>query len=339
MIHRVRRKEVTVVKNSLSIARRSFVAGLLAVSAFGGAGIASAQTFPEDTVDVVVAYPPGGSTDLVARLITEELGKALDVSVIVENRPGGGTLVGTQYVVNSKPDGYQVLFATNATVINTLLQKVAYDPVDSFADIGIVTQQSLGVFVRRDLPVNNIQEFIAYAKEHPGEINFASSGNGTNQHMAGEQFKLMAGIDMLHVPYNGAGPALTDLLGGRADVMFTSLYGVTEHVTNGNLKLIATTGTTRNPAAPDTPTVAESGLADYSAISWQGILAPKDTPAEIVDVFSKALAQIATPELSKKLAAQGLELKVQSPADTNAFIVAERDKYAAIIKAIGAGPQ
>ena len=218
------------LQKAVCLGRRALAVGFAAMALPVLAFDASAQDYPNDTIEITVAYAPGGSTDLVARALADELGKVIGAPVIVENKPGGGTLVGTQYVANAKADGYRLLFGTNALVINSLLQKVSYDPVDSFADVGIVTTQSLGVIARPDLPVNSVKELIEYAKARPGELNFASSGNGSNQHMAGEQFKLMAGVDMLHVPYGGAGPALTDLLGGRVDLMFTSLYGITDYI-------------------------------------------------------------------------------------------------------------
>ncbi|KEQ03694.1 Bug family tripartite tricarboxylate transporter substrate binding protein [Pseudorhizobium pelagicum] len=323
------------LQKAVCLGRRALAVGFAAMALPVLAFDASAQDYPNDTIEITVAYAPGGSTDLVARALADELGKVIGAPVIVENKPGGGTLVGTQYVANAKADGYRLLFGTNALVINSLLQKVSYDPVDSFADVGIVTTQSLGVIARPDLPVNSVKELIEYAKARPGELNFASSGNGSNQHMAGEQFKLMAGVDMLHVPYGGAGPALTDLLGGRVDLMFTSLYGITDYISSGKLKLIATTGETRSPATPDTSTVIEGGLPGFTAVSWQALFAPADTPESVIAKLNKALVDISTPELAEKFAAQGLELKISAPAEANTLLVNERDRYNDIIKSIG----
>lgn len=278
---------------------------------------AFAQTnnpFPDKPVRLIVAYAPGGATDIVARMLAQELTPILGQSVIVENRAGGGTLVGTDSIKRANPDGYSLLFGTNAFVITPLLHNgPTYDPVKDFSPVSLTTIQPLGLLVTPKLNIKTVQQLIDYAKKNPGKLNFASSGNGSAQHLAGESFRVAAGIDLVHVPYKGAGPALVDLLAGRVDMMFTSLVGNTEHIKEGRLELVATSGVKRGSATPNVPIVAET-LPGFNAFTWQGVIAPANTPDAVVDKLNAAIKKVAAmPKFYEKLAAQGMEVQTSTP--------------------------
>jgi tripartite-type tricarboxylate transporter receptor subunit TctC len=276
----------------------------------------SNNAFPDKPIRLIVAYAPGGATDIVARMLSQELTTLMGQSVIVENRAGGGTLVGTDSIKRANPDGYSLLFGTNAFVITPLLHNTpTYDPVKDFAPVSLTTIQPLGLFVTPGLNIKTVEQLIDYAKKNPGKLNFASSGNGSAQHLAGESFRVAAGIDLVHVPYKGAGPALIDLLAGRVDIMFTSLVGNTEHIKEGRLVLAATTGTQRSTATPDVPTVAQT-LPGYEAFTWQGVIAPANTPPAVVNQLNAAIKKVAlSPKFYEKLAAQGMEVQTSTPAE------------------------
>lgn len=318
--------------------RRTVSVLALAVAAWAIAPAATgqAQDYPSKPVRIVVAYAPGGSTDLVARLIGEELGQKFGWRIVVDNRAGGGTLIGTETVARATPDGYTLFYGTNAMVINTVLQeKLPYDLKD-FEPVAITIVQPLAVLVGPRLKVDSIKALIAQAKTHPGKLNFASSGNGSLQHIAGELLRNMAALDVVHVPYKGAGPALIDLLGGNVDFMITSLLGNTEHIKTGRLKLLATTGARRSAATPDVPSVAES-LPGYEATSWQAVFVPARTPKAVIDRLNSGLKQIGgSTKLVERLAANGMELTMSTPAALRELVFSEQKKYAAIVKRTGA---
>ncbi len=319
--------------------RRLVLGGLAAASLAGGMTGAHAQAFPAKPVSLVVAYAPGGSTDVVSRLLAQELSPALKQSVVVENKAGGGTVIGTQFVQKAPADGHTLLFGTNAFVITSQLTKPApWDPLRDFEPVTLVTQQALGVLVRTGMNVNSIPELIAYAKANPGKVNFASSGSGSAQHLAGEAFRTAAGIEMLHVPYKGAGPALQDLVGGQVDVMFTSLVGLGPYLATRKVAVIATTGSKRNPATPEIPTVSESGvpgLAGFEAISWQGVFAPAKTPRPVIDRLHAEMVKIGKAGgLGKQLAEQGMELRMGSADELRQVVTRERDNFIQVAKTV-----
>jgi tripartite-type tricarboxylate transporter receptor subunit TctC len=311
---------------------------LAAVTALSVMPAASAQDYPSRTVKIVVAYAPGGSTDVVARMFAQELSSAFGHTFIVENRAGGGTAIGTEAVARSDADGYTLFFGTNAFVITPLLhKKVGYDPAKDFAPIALTTVQSLGVIVNPRLKLSTVPQLIDYAKKNPDKVNFASSGNGSAQHLAGEAFKVAAGAAITHVPYKGAGPAIQDLLAGHVDLMFTSLVGNMEFIRDGRLTLLATTGATRGPATPNVPTVAESGVKGYAALTWQGFFAPANTPQPVIDRLNGALRKIGeSPSMRRKLADQGMELKVSSAKALGELVLRDRDSYGDLIRKVGA---
>jgi tripartite-type tricarboxylate transporter receptor subunit TctC len=290
--------------------------------------------WPSGPVRLVVAYAAGGSTDIVARMFASELSGELGQSVVVENRPGGGTLIATEYLRRAPADGSVFLYGTNAFVITPLQNPAAkYDPVGEFTQVAVTTIQSLGMMLTPGLKIKTVREFVAYAKANPGKINFASSGNGSAQHLAGESFARAAGIQMTHVPYKGAGPAAIDLVGGRVDVMFASLVGNTKQIEEGRIVLVATTGSRRSAATPNTPTVSESGVAGYEALTFQGVIAPGGLPRSIVERMNAALVKVGSrPAIAEKLAAQGMEVSVSTPEGMRQMFVREGASYKTILE-------
>lgn len=312
-----------------------FATGLLTSISmvFGVASAQPASVFPDKPVRLIVAYAPGGATDIVARMLAQELTPILGQSVIVENRAGGGTIVGTDSIKRATPDGYSLLFATNAFVITPLLHNTpTYDPVKDFSPVSLTTIQPLGLLVTPGLKIKTVEQLIEYAKKNPGKLNFASSGNGSAQHLAGEAFRVAAGIDLVHVPYKGAGPALVDLLAGRVDMMFTSLVGNAENIKEGRLELIATAGLNRGSATPDVPTVAQT-LPGFHAYTWQGVVAPANTPAPVVEKLNAAIRKVAAlPRFYEKLAAQGMEVQTSTPAEFLKRLSNDTEQYKTLLQ-------
>jgi tripartite-type tricarboxylate transporter receptor subunit TctC len=312
------------------------VAAVFLLSAVAAAPAAE-QVFPAKSIRMIVGYAPGGSTDIAARLIAEELAQSPGWRVVIDNRAGGGTIIGTETVARATPDGYTLFYGTNAMVINKVLnEKVPYDPIKDFAPVSLMMVQPLGVLVGPRLNVTTMQGLIANAKANPGKLNFASSGNGSLQHIAGEMVRNMAAINVVHVPYKGAAPAMVDLLAGNVDYMITSLLGTMEFIKTGRVKLVATTGSRRSEALPDVPTIAESGLPGYEAISWQAVLAPAGTPGPVVDRLNAGMRQIAgSKKLREKVAENGMELRASPPPELRDLLVREQKKYAEIVKLTG----
>jgi tripartite-type tricarboxylate transporter receptor subunit TctC len=319
-----------------SVFRFALVSAVVAACAI--AAPACAQDYPSRTVRIVVAYAPGGSTDLVARILSDELSRGLGQRFIVDNKPGGGTIVGTETVAHATPDGHTLFYGTNAMVINSALhEKLPYDPIKDFEPVSLTAVQSLGILVNPRLNLGSVQSLVAYAKANPGKLNFASSGNGSAQHLAGELLRNLAAINIVHIPYKGAGPALTDLLGGNVDMMITSLLGIVDHVKSGRLRLIATTGPQRSAATPDVPTVAESGVPGYRIISWQAVFAPAGTSKAVVERLNAELRRIASvKKVTEKLFENGLEYKPGSSAELRDMLIAEQKQYIEIVRRTGA---
>ncbi len=307
----------------------SFIVSALLLLAYYAGAFAQTEksSFPNRPITLVVGYTPGGSTDIVARSLAKEMEKELGQPVVVDNRPGAGTLVATQYVQRAPADGYTLILGTNGLVINSLLQDPPpYDPVRDFQAISLVTVQSLGLIVRPGLNVNSVKSLVAYAKEHPGALNFASSGFGNGQHFAGVMFASAAGIDITHVPFKGAGPAIQELLAGRVDMIFTALLGLKDYIADKRMLLLATTGKSRNPTTPNTPTVGEGlGQPNFAVYSWQGVFAPAGTPKAIVARLNTAVNKsLKSPALSRLLADQGMESRPSTPEAMQEFIAKER---------------
>jgi len=321
--------------------RHALIAAILAPAALAVSPIAAAQApaYPTKPIRIVVPFPPGGATDILARDVAQKLTDAWGQSVIVDNRPGAGGNIGSELVAKSAPDGYTLEMGTVGThAINaSLYAKMPYDNVKDFAPIILVAGVPNVLEVNPSLPVNSVTELIAYAKANPGKLNFASSGNGTSIHLSGELFKVMAGVEMTHVPYKGSAPALQDLIAGQVQLMFDNLPPSLPQIKAGKLRALAVTSAARAPALPDVPTVAEAGLPGFEASSWFGLLAPAGTPPAIVAKINAEVGKwLATPEAKENLAKQGANAAGGTPEDFAKHIAAETAKWAKVVKASGA---
>ena len=318
---------------------RLAVGALLAFSALAAAPMAGAQAYPAKPIRIVVPFPPGGATDILARAVAQKLTDAWGQAVVVDNRPGAGGNIGSEIVAKAAPDGYTLEMGTVGThAINaSLYAKMPYDHVKDFAPVILVAGVPNVLVVNPSLPVSSVQELIAYAKANPGKLNFASSGNGTSIHLAGELFKVMAGVQMTHIPYKGSAPALQDLIGGQVQLMFDNLPPSLPHIKAGKLRALAVTSATRSSALPDTPTIAESGLPGFEASSWFGVLAPAGTPPAIIAKLNAEIAAwLASPEAKEKMLALGANIGGGSPEDFARHIAAETAKWQKVVKASGA---
>jgi tripartite-type tricarboxylate transporter receptor subunit TctC len=336
-------KEVPVSR--VSNPGRRFVLGAIAASAAVAAVPAFAQgAWPTKPVRIVVPFPAGGTTDILARAIAPELSKAFGQQFIVDNRAGAGGNVGADIVAKSPADGYTLLMGTVGThgINRALYKKLAYDPIKDFAPItlvaGVPNVMVMQTEKARAMGINSVPDFIRYAKAHPGKLNMASSGNGTSIHLAGELFKSMTGTYMVHFPYRGSGPALMDLVGGTVDVMFDNLPSSMQQIKAGKLKALAVTSRQRSAALPDVPTIEEAaGLKGFDATSWFGLLAPAGTPMDIVNRIQQEVARsLNTPAIKEKLLAQGAIPSGNTPAEFARHIEAEHKKWAQVVKASGA---
>jgi tripartite-type tricarboxylate transporter receptor subunit TctC len=316
----------------LSFARVISIA-LLAVAGLAGAGTALAQ-YPNKPIKLIVGFPPGGGSDAAARLTAAALGDKLGQPVIVENKAGANTIVGTQFVQSQPADGYTLLFVSASFAINPSLYKLPYDPVKDFVPVTLVATVPLLLITHNDVPVKNVAELVALAKSQPGKLTYASFGQGSAAHLAGEMFCAMTGTEILHVPFKGSGPAITELLGGRVTMFFPGIGSAMPLVKDGKLKGLAVSTANRVAAAPEIPTVTESAVPGFVITTWESIQAPAGTPPEVVAKLNAALKEVlATKELREKLIALGLEPDGQkSPAETGQFIRAEMQKFGKLVK-------
>jgi tripartite-type tricarboxylate transporter receptor subunit TctC len=296
--------------------------------------VAWAQSYPARPVRLIVPLAPGGATDIVARLIGQWLSERLHQPFVIDNRPGGGTNIGTEAVVRAPSDGYTLLLASTPNTINaTLYDKLNYNFIRDMAPVASIIRNALVIVVHPSLPAKTVPEFIAYAKANPRKLNMASPGNGTPNHVSGELFNMMTGVEMVHVPYRSGGPALTDLLAGQVQVMFPATVSSIEYIRAGGLRALAVTTTTRSELLPDIPTVAEF-VAGYEASNWFGICAPKATPAEIVEKLNKEInASLADPSIKARLADLGGDVLALSPADFGKLIAEDTEKWGKVIRA------
>jgi tripartite-type tricarboxylate transporter receptor subunit TctC len=324
---------------------RRFVLGAFASALCAAALPAAAQgAWPNKPVRIVVPFAAGGTTDILARAIAPELSKAFGQQFIVDNRAGAGGNVGAEIVAKSAPDGYTLLMGTVGThgINRALYEKMPYDPIKDFAPItlvaGVPNVMVMQTEKARSMGINNVADFIKYAKAHPGKVNMASSGNGTSIHLAGELFKSMTGTYMVHFPYRGSGPALLDMVGGTMDVMFDNLPSSMPQIKAGKLKALAVTSRQRSAAMPDVPTIEEAaGLKGFDATSWFGLLAPAGTPPEIVNRIQQEVAKsLGTPAIKEKMLAQGAIPSGNTPAEFAKHIDAEHKKWAQVVKVSGA---
>jgi tripartite-type tricarboxylate transporter receptor subunit TctC len=324
----------------MKLPRRQFLrlaAGAAALPAV--ARIAKAQTYPTRPLRMIIGYPPGGSADITARLTGQWLSERLGQPVVIESRPGAATNLATEAVVRAAPDGYTLLLVAPANAINaTLYDKLNFNFLHDIAPVAGIIRFPNVVVVNPSLPIKTIPELIAYAKANPGRLNMASSGNGSTIHMSGELFKMMTGINMVHVPYRGAAPALTDLMAGQVQVMFDNVPTSAEHIKAGKLRGLAVTSTARSEVLPDLPTVADF-LPGYEASAWYGLGAPKNTPEEIIEKVNTAMnAILADPTAQARFAALGASLLPGSAAGFGKLLADETEKWGKVVKFAGAKP-
>jgi tripartite-type tricarboxylate transporter receptor subunit TctC len=296
-----------------------------------------AQDYPSKPIRFIVPYPPGGGTDIIARIVQEPLTRALGQTIVIENRGGAGGAVGTGEAAKAAPDGYTILFTLSSHTINPVLYKLPFNTERDFLPISLVASLPQLLAANPSVPVKSVQELIAAAKASPGRYAFASVGNGSPSHIAGELLKLRTGIDIVHVPYKGGGPAVADTLGGQVPFLFVSIPAAMSHVRSGKLRPLAVTTLKRSPAAPDVPTVAEAaGIPDFEVDSWYAMFAPAGTPPAIVDRLQKAVAQVVqTPEVRQKLLEQGADAVGSTSADLDRVVRAELKKWAQLVRDAG----
>ena len=318
------------------IARIALAATALALFATAPVTI-HAQTYPMRPVRVVVPFSAGGAVDGPMRVIAQELGKRWGVQVFVDNKPGAGATIGTDVVAKSAPDGYTLLLASQTNAISaTLYPKLPFDPIEDFTPISLIGREPGVLVVKPSLPVATFQEFVAYVKARPGQIDYASSGNGSGQHLFMALLASMTGMKLTHVPYKGSGQATTDLLGGQIPVSIPGTAAMVGHIKAGKLRALAVTGAKRSPQLPDVPTVMEAGVPGYEAYVWMGLLAPKGTPAPIVArIHSDLLEVLAATEVRTYMANAGIEVVGSTPSEFGAFFRTERDRWATIIRETG----
>ena len=293
--------------------------------------------YPERTIRVVVPFAPGGGTDVVARTLADAMAKDLRVSVIIENKPGAGTIIGTQAVATSAPDGYTLLMGTFSHAVNpSLNSKLPYDPHKDFVPVALIARSFNVVVVNPKSPIKSIADLIAAAKANPGKLSYGTFGIGTSAHLAGELFKDMAKVDLTTVSYKGAAPAITDLISGQIEVMFTTVASAAALIESGQLRAIAVTSAERSPAFPQLPTVAEAGVPGYAAESWYGLFAPARTPAAIIDRLNKSAASAVQSVAFKRLGVnEGLVMIARPPEELDRYVRGEEERWRRVIQDAG----
>ncbi|MBV8289561.1 MAG: tripartite tricarboxylate transporter substrate binding protein [Hyphomicrobiales bacterium] len=324
----------------MKLARRRFLylaAGAAALPAVSP--IATAQTYPTRPVRFIIGYPAGGSADLTARLLGQWLSERLGQPFVIESRPGSGTNIATETVVNAPPDGYTLLLVAPANAINaTLYEKLNHNFMRDIAPVAGLIRFPNVIVVNPSVPAKTVPELIAYAKANPGKLNMASSGNGSTIHVSGELFKMMTGVNMVHVPYRGGAPALTDMISGQVQVMFDNVPTSIEFIRAGKLRALAVTTATRSEVLPDLPTVADF-VPGYEASAWYGVGVPKGTPDDVIDKLNKEInAILADPKAKARLADLGASLLAGSPADFGKLVADETEKWGKVVKFSGAKP-
>jgi tripartite-type tricarboxylate transporter receptor subunit TctC len=294
--------------------------------------------YPNKPVKVVVPYPPGGATDIVARVVFQQVSEATGQQFVIENRAGAGGNIGAEFVARAPADGYTLLIGTTAHAINmSMVKGLSYDVIKDFTPVTQLTQGPLVLVATPGFPANNVRELIALAKARPDTLNFASSGNGQSTHLSAELFNSMAGIKLSHVPYKGSSPALTDVMAGQVPLMFDTMLSAMPFVKGGKLKALAVTSPLRSPAAPDVPTIAESGLPGYEVFAWNGLLAPAGTPKAVIARLSEELQRaLQLPQVKEKFNVQGFAASWNTPEQFGGFLRGEVDKWARTVKASGA---
>src|SRR5918999_2578830 len=293
------------------------------------AAAATAQGYPSKPIQLIVPFPPGGPTDIVGRLVAQKISEGLGQPVIVENRAGAGGTVGSIAASKAAPDGYTLLYGSTSTlaIAPSLYRNLPYDPRKSFAPISLVSRGPILVAVNAQVPARTLKEFIELARKQPGKLAYSSAGSGTPPHLAGELFKTVAGVDLLHVPYKGGAPAITDLVGGQVQAIFEGQVALAPHLQSGKVRALAITGEKRNPTLPDVPTAREAGLPQYEANFWSGLVAPAGTPAEAIQRLNSVLVKaLSSAEVRETLTRQGLEPAGNSPKEFADYIAREMEK-------------
>jgi tripartite-type tricarboxylate transporter receptor subunit TctC len=307
-----------------------FVAVALAASAVH-------SQYPSKPVRMIVTYPPGGGADTMARLIAPKMSEGLGQTVVVENRPGASGTIAADAVAKAAPDGYTLMLDASSYAVNpALYPKLAYDPAKAFAPVSLLVVFPNVLVVNPAFPVASVKDLVDLAKKKPGSVSYASSGNGSAQHLAAELFRLQAGVDMVHVPYKGGGPAMTDVMGGQVPVFFANMASGLPHVKSGKLKAVASTGSKRSPNVPGLPTVAESGLPGYEVYEWNAVFAPAGTPdAAIARLHVEIAKALQSPDVRERVAALGGEIRATGPVETDAWIRGQTAKWSKVVKDAG----
>lgn len=316
---------------------KTLAAAALAVTGMGSA--LAADAYPDKPLTMVVPFSAGGTTDILARIVGQALGQELGQTIIIDNKPGAGGNIGAQQASRAKADGYTLFMGTVGThaINQALYKKLPYDPVKDFAPLSRVANVPNLLVAHPSRPYKTVQEMIAYAKKHPGEVTYGSPGSGASPHVSGALFQSMTGAEMTHVPYKGSAPAISDLLGNQIAVMFDNMPSAIQHVRSGKLRPIAVTTAKRSPELPDVPTIAEAGVPGYEATSWFGLWAVAGTPAPILTKLQTALTKVLKdPAVAKKIADQGGEVVIETPAQFDAFIKSEAAKWGKVVKESGA---
>lgn len=313
----------------MKIVYKSLLVGLIAI-----AGIANAQEWPNRPISLIVSYPPGGTADLMARTIATPLGKILGTSVVVENKPGASGQIAASYVAKASADGYTLMLDASSYSVNpSLFPKLPYDPNKDFKTLAVLAQYPNVLLVNPNFPAKSVKELVAMAKAKPNSISYASSGNGSAQHLAGALFEVKAGVEMQHIPYKGGGPALNDVIGGQVPVFFGSVASTKQYVDSGKLNALAVTGKKRASSMPNVPTMAEAGVAGYEVYEWNGIFAPSGTPAPILIKLSDAIAKVmASPEVREKVLSLGGDPFQGNSEAADKFIKAQMAEWAKLVK-------
>jgi tripartite-type tricarboxylate transporter receptor subunit TctC len=315
---------------------RTTLFGLLALAAFAAPAVAADDDYPSRTIRLIIPFPPGGSNDVVGRIIANQLGEKLGKTVFVDNRNGAGGVVGSDLAAKAAPDGYTLLVVSIAHAVDPWLYKEPFDPVKDFVPVSIIATGTNVLSVNPTVPVHSVKDLLALAKDKPGVLNYASAGIGSFQHLSGELFKLTADVNIQHVPYKGGGPALMAVIAGEDQVMFSSIVQTVPAIQSGQLRVLAPSGAQRSPILPDLPTIAEAGVPGYVATNWWGIIAPKGTPQPIVDKLHDAIAELLDSAATKKfLDNEGAAPVHMSSAEFGKFIEDEIAKWGPVVKKAG----
>ena len=314
---------------------KKVLSALVAALAFASPADTLAQAFPSKPIRLIVTYPPGGGADLMARLVAPKMGEALGQAVVVENKPGASGQIGAGEVARAAPDGYTIMLDASSFAVNpSLYSKLPYDPAKAFQPLAVLALYPNMLVVTPSFPPKDVKELVALAKAKPGTVAFASSGNGSAQHLAGELFKQRAGVDMTHIPYKGGGPAMNDVIGGQVPVFFANVASGLAHVKGGKLRAMAVTGAKRASSLPDLPTMAEAGIPGYEVYEWNAIFAPAGTPAPVVEKLAAAIAKaMQSPEIRERVATLGGDLAGYGPKEAEKFIREQTELWARVVKA------